>query len=235
MGRCIRNYLFPSWLKFSRSLIGQQETVLIGKEKSWSYGVAANAHLRHVHGIPLGEVVYGSFRRRVCWNFRQRADGVHRGNIQHIPLPCLKHILGKDHCGQQRPFEIQVEYEIETCHIQPIEGICQIIIFGHLFYLAGCLRRVSTCAVYQNVNFPKFCVNILQGCLQFYLVQGAGRDAQAFDAELLGYGLTFFRVIFRAADDGKIHPCLRQTASECSPDDAETSSDDAVASFQIVK
>ena len=57
MGRSIRYNFLSSGLQRPSLLIGQQEAVLVGKEESWSNGVAADSHLGDVDSIPLGKVI----------------------------------------------------------------------------------------------------------------------------------------------------------------------------------
>ena len=70
----------------------QQVPVLVGHQKAWGNGVAADAGSGKVGGQPLGKVAHCRFGTRVSGDFRQGNKGVHRGNIENAAGFFLRHV-----------------------------------------------------------------------------------------------------------------------------------------------
>ena len=77
MGRSVGDNLLSARLELAGLLVGEKEAVLISQEEARGDGVAADAHRSYVHGVPLGEIVYGTLGSGICRDLRQRPEGVH--------------------------------------------------------------------------------------------------------------------------------------------------------------
>jgi len=214
VGRSVGYDLASARLKFAGLLVSEEETVLVRKEESGSDGVATDAHGSHVHRVPLREIVDRALCRRVSGNLRQWTECVHRGDVQDIALAGFDHIPGEDHRGEKRTLEVKVIDELEAFDVEPVESILELGVRLHLLRGTGRLRRITAGAVDQDVDLAEFLVDEVAGCFESSLVKGAGADAEALDPELLGDGLAPGGVVGAAADDGQVHPGLREAARQ---------------------
>lgn len=235
VGRGVREDLLPARFERAGRLVGQQEAVLVGQEEAGGDGVAADAQLCHVHGVPLGEIVDGALGSRIGRDLREGPDGVHRGDVQHIPFPGFDHVLREDHRGEQGALEVEVEDLVEACGVESVERVRRIVLPAHLLHLAGGFRGIASGAVDEHVDLPEFCMDAVTGRLQGLSVQCAGGNAEAFDAEFPGDGFAPGGVVRAAADDGEVDPGVGESPGERRPDHAEATGDHAVATFQVIE
>ena len=125
--------------------------------------------------------------------------------------------------------------ELEALDVKAVEGILEVGVGLHLLGGASGLGRVASGAVDQDVDPSELFVDEVTGSLEGGLVEGAGADAEALDAELPRDGLSLGGVVGAAADDGEVDAGGGETACQGCAQHAEAAGDDAVASLEIVE
>ena len=131
--------------------------------------------------------------------------------------------------------EIEVENEVESFKVQPIESVRQVIVLGHLLHLACSFGRISAGAVDQIVDLTQLLMDEVPCLEQGLLVKGAGRDPETLDPELPCNSLPLLRIVFGTADDSQVHTGFRQSSRKRHPNHPESSGDDAIPAFKVVE
>jgi len=151
-------------------LVGQEEAVLLGQEEARGDRVDADVPgvvLAHVNGQPLREVADRGLGGRVRRDLRQRAKGVHAGDVQDVAGLLLGHQLAEDLGRQQGAQEVQVEDETDRVGRQIEER--------HLGR-GGRFLLIAACAVDQDVDLAERRDDLVPGLLDRGLVQDVARD-----------------------------------------------------------
>lgn len=125
---------------------------MIGYEEPGRDCVATDLTRREVNGKPLRKIRHTRFRRRVCGNFRERTERVHRRNIYDIAAR-FHHPLGENLRYQKRRRDIEVENKFKSAFVER-EKVFYPLGFEHFgrhgFVVASGFRVVPVRAVYEN-------------------------------------------------------------------------------------
>src|SRR5712691_8548148 len=101
--------------------IEHEKAILLGQKEAGSNGIHANCRailLRHMDSEPLCKVGDGSFGGAVCWDARERAQRVHRDDVDNYTLFALGQSAPEDLATLKRPGKIQSKDSINGMNIQ---------------------------------------------------------------------------------------------------------------------
>ena len=95
--------------------------ILFGQKEAGSKSIHANCRailLRHVDSEPLREIGDGGFGGAVCRDARERAQRVHRDDVDDHALFALGYSAPEDLTTLKRPGKIQTKDSINGVNIQ---------------------------------------------------------------------------------------------------------------------
>src|SRR6266849_5262018 len=101
--------------------IEHEKAILFGQKEAGSNSVHANCRailLCHMDSEPLREVGDGGFGGAVCRYPRERAQRVHRDDVDNYTLFALGHSAPEDLATLKRPGKIQTKDSINGMNIQ---------------------------------------------------------------------------------------------------------------------
>ena len=104
----------------------------------------------------LSEVRNRRFCRRICRNFCQRSESVHRGYHNNAAILFFRHITGKNLRRNKRSKKVEIKNERYSLGVKIKEGFHILVLFNKVDFFKRFLCRralgvVSACTVEENI------------------------------------------------------------------------------------